>query len=168
MATSTYTPLATTTLGSSVNSYTFSSIPSTYTDLIIVQSAFVANQDQTRIQFNSDTGSNYSNTDLWGSGSAAGSVRSTSQTSMQTAYYAAVDISPAVTTWIYQIMNYSNTTTYKTVLVRANNAASGRGVDASVGLWRSTAAITSVSLNMDSAHQFTSGSTFSLYGIKAA
>ena len=164
----TYEPIATQTLGSSVSSVTFSSIPQTYTDLVIVQSAFVANQMDTRLQFNGDTGSNYSWTVLFGSGSAAGSYRESNKTAIPTGYYSQIDISPATSTFIIQIMNYSNATTNKTVLTRGNNAASGRGVDAIVGLWRSTAAITSVALNVDASHQYTSGSTFTLYGIKAA
>ena len=164
----TYEPIATQTLGSSVSSVTFSSIPQTYTDLVIVQSAFVANQMDTRLQFNGDTATNYSWTVLFGSGSAAGSYRESNKTAIPTGYYSQIDISPATSTFIIQIMNYSNATTNKTVLTRGNNAASGRGVDAIVGLWRSTAAITSVALNVDASHQYTSGSTFTLYGIKAA
>ena len=66
---------------------------------------------------------------------------------------------------IVQIQNYSNTTTYKTGLVRANRA--GGGVDAMAGLWRSTAAINSIVITHDTA-QFAAGSTFSLYGVQAA
>jgi hypothetical protein len=164
----TYEPIATQTLSSSVSSVTFSSIPQTYTDLVIVQSAFVANQMDTRIQFNGDTATNYSWTVLFGSGSAAGSYRESNKTAIPTGYYSQIDISPATSTFIIQIMNYSNATTNKTVLTRGNNAASGRGVDAIVGLWRSTAAITSVALNVDATHQYTSGSTFTLYGVKSA
>jgi hypothetical protein len=63
-------------------------------------------------------------------------------------------------------MNYANTTTYKTVLTRANAAASG--VDASVGLWGSTAAITSITFDLPLVRTISTGSTFTLYGIKAA
>jgi hypothetical protein len=62
-------------------------------------------------------------------------------------------------------MNYSNTTTNKTALIRGNNAA--LFTDATVGVWRSTAAITSITLASDGA-AFDSGSTFNLYGIAAA
>ena len=64
-----------------------------------------------------------------------------------------------------QIMNYSNTTTYKTALSRSNNA--NTGTDAIVGLWRSTAAINSIVV-LISGNQFATGSTFTLYGIKSA
>ena len=70
---------------------------------------------------------------------------------------------------IVNIQNYANSTTYKTTLSRVNNAANGTG--AIVGLWRNTAAITSFTLNMMKAgvaYDFTTGSTFTLYGIKAA
>ena len=63
-------------------------------------------------------------------------------------------------------MNYSNTTTFKTILMRANNAA--LGVDAIVGLWRSTAAINEIKVFPTGGANFETGSTFSLYGIKAA
>lgn len=114
--------------------------------------------DNVLMRFNSDTGSNYSSTTLFGNGSAASSFRSTSATSMQLGGLFTSDGGNA----IYQIMNYSNSTTYKSVLARAN--AAGSGTQARVGLWRSTAAITSVTLLTGSGN-FAVGSTFSLYGI---
>jgi hypothetical protein len=62
-------------------------------------------------------------------------------------------------------MNYANTTTYKTVLSRANNSAAG--TEAIVGLWRSSAAITSMTVLSETGN-IAIGSTFSLYGILAA
>jgi hypothetical protein len=164
---STYEPIATQTLGSATATVTFSSIPSTYTDLVLVTSskkdtATAANE---AIRFNSDTGSNYSYTLLEGTGSAAASGRATNSTSIALDDAALVDTSnfrPA----IVSIQNYSNSTTNKTILSRANNAS--RGVDAIVGLWRNTAAITSVSVILQGGSNFAAGSTFTLYGIKAA
>ena len=67
---------------------------------------------------------------------------------------------------IINIQNYSNTTTYKTILGRANNAVTG--VTETVGLWRSTSAITSMTLLQSyGSDLFKTGSTFTLYGIKA-
>lgn len=68
---------------------------------------------------------------------------------------------------IIQINNYSNSTTYKTAFMRTNTASTYGTVFAIVGLWRSTAAITSITLTPD-AGSFATGSTFSLYGIAAA
>jgi hypothetical protein len=163
---STYEPIATTTLGTATNQVTFSSIPSTYTDLVLVQNgAFNPAGGDVFIQFNTNYTSNYSNTWLTGTGSAASSSREANVTRI------IVDVNAypttGVSTRIIQIMNYSNTTTYKTVLARANNAASG--VDAIVGLWRSTAAISTVEIfAWTGANKFDAGTTITLYGIKAA
>jgi hypothetical protein len=67
---------------------------------------------------------------------------------------------------ILHINNYSNSTTYKTVLARGNAATNL--VEAFVGLWRNTNAITSISIICQNSKNFGSGSTFTLYGIKAA
>lgn len=165
---STYTPIATTTASGSISSITFSSIAGTYTDLVLIVSASLASgAENLRIRFNSDTGTNYSNTVLVGSGSGAGSSRASNQT------YIAADSNGYLTTtnniYIMNIQNYSNATTYKTALVRANNAASGAsGVDAIVGLWRSTSAIDSITILNSGGVNFASSSTFTLFGIKAA
>jgi hypothetical protein len=161
----TYEPIATTTLGSAQSSVTFSSISGTYTDLVLVAAPKLSSgAGNMQCQFNSDTGSNYSMTELGGTGSAAFSSRASNLTSVRLTYYGYVENNNNQNT-IIQIQNYSNATTYKTLLARSNNAANGTG--ATVGLWRSTSAITSVVLSLD-ASTFASGSTFTLYGIKAA
>jgi hypothetical protein len=70
---------------------------------------------------------------------------------------------------IFHLQNYSNSTTYKTVLNRTNYAGSGGWTVASVGLWRDTSAITSIRIAISETQtgNFISGSTFTLYGIKA-
>jgi hypothetical protein len=162
----TYEPIATQTLVSAVNQVTFSSIPSTYTDLILVQNgAFNPAGGDAFIRFNSDTGTNYSITWLTGSGTVASSGRETSQTRM------VIDINAypttGISTRILQINNYANTTTYKTALSRATNGATG--VDAIVGLWRSTAAINTIDLfAWTASFSFAGGTMFTLYGIKSA
>jgi hypothetical protein len=161
---STYTPIATTTLGSSTNSFTFSSIAGTYTDLVVVQSGTTTNGTGIRLRFNGDTGANYSNTILFGTGATAGSVRDSSITSMRMTYEASGQTTDAGVR-IANIQNYSNSTTYKTVLIRSSRASSG--VDAIVGLWRNTAAITSVTV-FGSDFDLASGTTLTLYGIAAA
>ena len=165
----TYEPIATTTLGSAQSSVTFSSISGSYTDLVLVCSAVAASGGPSlRIRFNGDSGSNYSQTNIAGDGSAASSGRETSITSAY-AGYAALNQTAGSTNSIVHIMNYSNTTTFKTLLERSNNAADR--TEASVNLWRNTSAITSIELAAGSAFpgaNLSSGSTFTLYGIKAA
>ena len=162
----TYEPIATQNGTGSASSVTFSSIPSTYTDLIlVVNGATTVSTGNPRLRFNGDTGANYSDTNLYGTGSAAGSYRNTSGTSIQliaTVYFSTTNN----TNLIIQIMNYSNATTYKTTLNRANKASDG--VDAVVGLWRNTAAINSITFFTASGNNISSDSTFTLYGIKAA
>jgi hypothetical protein len=161
----TYEPIATTTLGSAQSSVTFSSIPGTYTDLVVViDSAMTAGSTSNLgMQFNSDTGSNtnYSSTRLLGDGSAASSGRNTS-----TSYGMIGDVDTNKFVSINHIMNYANTTTYKTFLSRTGNA--GAYLGAYVSLWRSTAAITTVVLKQPGGSTFVSGSTFTLYGVLAA
>jgi len=163
----TYEPIATNTLGSAAATVTFSSIPATYTDLVLVISARMSGgggASAIQAQFNSDTGSNYSFTLINGDGSSATSASNSNQT--QAAIGLATDTAGELSTNIVQIMNYSNSTTYKTVLARAGIA--GDRVRAIVSLWRSTSAITSILIINNGAVNFVAGSTFTLYGIKAA
>ena len=157
----TYTPIATTTLGADAASYTFSSIPSTYTDLVVICNVTCASAHTAYAQYNSDTGSNYSSTQLYGTGSgSAASYRVSSQTS------ALAGISDGTSVMKGNIMNYANTNTYKTILHRYSDVTSG-DVEAGVNLWRSTSAINIMTISLGSG-TFISGSKFTLYGILAA
>jgi len=159
---STYTPIATQTLGSATASVTFSSIPQGYTDLVIVCNLAVnGTGNNVLCRYNGDTASNYSTTLMSGNGSSAYSARySNSSNGWLTGYFDGT--ANEFYTKIIQIQNYSNTTTYKTALGRTSSGS--REAMAGVGLWRSTAAITSVTL---AASDFNTGSTFSIYGIAA-
>ena len=111
-----------------------------------------------------DTGSNYSTTILDGNGSSAASARYTNDTvGIRADYYATGGGNKK--TSIFQIQNYANTTTYKTVLVRS--ALPATEVVAGVGLWRSTSAINVIKFTCTAGY-YESGSTFTLYGILAA
>lgn len=160
--TATYDCIATTTLGSAQASVTFSSISQNFTDLVlIVNGTAVSSDDGFNVQVgngSADTGNNYSTTYLYGTGTSAASGRESNTTGLQLGR-----IGSGNSTSIIHIMNYSNTTTYKTGLGRGNNPASL--VITSVGLWRSTSAINVVKVVGSS--NFQTGSTFTLYGIKA-
>ena len=167
---STYEPISTTTLGSTASSVTFSSIPSTYTDLVLVATGTTgASGTTTKTNVGNgsiDTGANYSVTRVAGTGSAAASDRITSETYCYNEWYANWNnTSQAVT--IIHFFNYANTTTYKTFLMRGNNTATG--VDATVGLWRSTSAINTIQFAARNVSTVLNiGTTLTLYGIKAA
>lgn len=161
----TYESIATTTLGSAQPSVTFSSISSSYTDLVIVVQLTTAAPTNMRIRFNGDTTANYSNTTISGDGSTATSVRETGNTAALLDWNA-YPTSTTIATLIINIINYANTTTYKTFINRANNASGG--AEANVGLWRSTSAINEVQVRTSSGGNIAVGSTFTLYGITKA
>lgn len=159
----TYNCIATTTLGSDTASISFTSISGSYTDLVVIGSiGAVQDTSALVIQFNSDTGSNYSWTRVNGDGTSAASARGTNTTYISGFEIGAQSDPNAL---IVHIMNYSNTTTNKTALVRSNY--SGRHTSAVAGLWRSTSAITSI-LVSPSAGNLKANTTLSLYGIAAA
>jgi hypothetical protein len=169
---STYEPIATTTLGSAQTGVTFSSISSVYTDLVMVASVG-ANSDTEvfSCRINGDNGTNYSVTGLWGTGAGSGtSARETSQTQLSLTKGIGVGTANASMVVICNFQNYSNSTTYKTVLTRGSEAsATYPGTELNVGLWRNTNAITSLQFTLaNGTSTFNTGSTFTLYGIKAA
>ena len=111
-------------------------------------------------RLNSDTGSNYSDTRLYGNGSAVGSDRNTSQTSARFG-----TTNTEFGTIILNLQNYSNSNTYKPSVSRAGEV--NWGTVTHVSLWRSTAVVTSVQV-LTGSGTFSIGSTFTLYGILAA
>ena len=165
-ASSTYTPIATTTLGSAAASYTFSSIPSTYTDIVLVASATPSTSAYLGyIVLNGDSGSNYSETLLYGTGSVAGSNRESNRTKGYVGNWTTANATSSPTVYQIHFQNYSNTTTYKTFISRSADA--GTETNAVVNLWRSTAAINSIGFSVNSGN-IAAGSTFTLYGIQSA
>jgi hypothetical protein len=159
---STYTPIATQTVsGGSTTSVSFTSIASTYTDIIAVIQGGASAGCSVLTQFNGDTATNYSSTFIEGDGTSAASGRNTTQANIFSgnAYNSQGNN-------IVQIQNYSNATTYKTALWRGNYA--GNLTQAGVGLWRSTSAINRVDFLLSGGKFWNSGTTFTLYGIAAA
>ena len=169
---STYTPIATTTFASSASSYTFSSIPTTYTDLVLVvvpaQGAPTGSSPLLQVGNGSvDTGTNYSYTSLRGNGTSATSIRDTNLSNIPEPL---TGMSGNLGEYqiIYQLMNYSNTSTYKTILFRLGSLnATYPGTVATVGLWRSTSAINTIKFYV-SGTGMSIGTTLTLYGILAA
>lgn len=159
----TYEPIATSTASGSSGTVTFSGIPATYTDLVLVYNGTPSASAQSTIRFNSDTSTNYSDTYLYGDGSGAYSGRNSTQTLGYCGYLGA---SGANAVLLIHIFNYANSTTYKTYIARASQA--GAELSTRAGLWRKTPeAITSITFATNTGN-FNSGSTFTLYGIKAA
>lgn len=161
----TYEPIATHTTSASAANYTFTSISGAYTDLVIVVNGGSSVTADLYIRFNGDTGSNYSVTRLTLDNTTPVSGKSSSATSMRVTDSGGSSTTLGATNQILNIMNYANTNTYKSVIFRGNRAAGG--LDATVGSWHSTSAITTVLLYPGSG-TFINGTTLTLYGILAA
>ena len=154
------------------SSIDFTSIPSTYTDLVIkysLRSTTAQNFVSFSIRFNSDSGSNYTTRLLYGTGSTAGSDVNTSTSTTQWQYGTG---STATTSTFgngeVYIPNYlsSNAKSLSSDSVSETNATSSiTGLKA--GLWTGTAAITSISL-YDPAGSLVQYSTAYLYGVSNA
>jgi hypothetical protein len=161
----TYEAIKTETLASAQASVTFSSIPSTYTDLVLVCNyATSASTGNALLTFNSDTTALYSETAVVGNGTSATSSRDSAQNSIPISWFGTNSTADRVEL-IYNIQNYANTSTFKTTVGRFN--LSERGTGAIVGLYRSTSAINSLTITNGN-NNFATGATFNLYGIASA
>jgi hypothetical protein len=163
---STYTPIATTTLGSAATSYTFTSVPSTYTDIVLVFSGII--NGNTILLFNSDTGNNYSQTNIYSQASTT--VSSSRESNLSKIYigdFMNYPLQDGQSNFIMNIQNYANTSVYKTGIFHVNNAT-GQKIEESVTLWRSTSAINSIQVLSDVTNGIQSGSQLTIYGIAAA
>lgn len=159
----TYEPIATTTLSSAATGITFSSIPSTYTDLRLIFTGTVASDNIFRLRFNSDSGTNYSETHFYGNGSSIVNGRSTSGSYLELGDFLATN--PNLAT--IDIFSYAGST-YKTLLLKHDSDQNGAGNTwLGVGLWRSTSAINTIYV-YGFTNAFATGTTATLYGIKAA
>jgi hypothetical protein len=160
----TYEPIEAKTLGSDVATVTFSSIPATYTDLVLVMAVKKSTSDggYLALRYNSDTATNYSATFLYGDGTSALSGRVSSEAFGRFGNASTSNFQSS----IVSIQNYANATTFKTSISRSSVV--GNYTLSYCTLWRKTPeVITSITILTDSGNLVT-GSTFTLYGIKAA
>jgi hypothetical protein len=162
MATATFEIINTFTSTGSEAGVTWSSVPSTYTDLYIVINAKTSNANPSNwaVRFNNEsTGTNYG-INMMGGGSSKYADRVT-----QTNYLYA---GTAYQDWGSQyinILNYASTTTFKGMLGRSNNQPN---FELQIcGLWQSTAAVNTVTVTNYNGYALTTGSTINMYGIKA-
>lgn len=168
----TYEPIATTTLGSAASSITFSSIPSTYTDLKVVLFIVGSSADNSDlgVRFNSDTTTKYSWTYFYGNGTSATTAKGSNDNYSWVVPIAFPNLTRNASLRsmaTLDIFSYTGST-YKTVLGNGANDQNGAGfVSNGVGLWRSTSAITTIVLYPSSGN-FASTTIATLYGIKAA
>jgi hypothetical protein len=163
---STYTPIATTTLGSTQASVSFSSF-SGYTDIKLVMNARTSDgSGYFNIYPNNDGSSLYSRTYLYGNGSAAGSGRTSNSTTglQMNCATSSQDVNSYPVS--ADFMSYGSGSVNKTILVRAGSTDVAL-VESWVWLYRNLSAISSIVISANTT-TFTAGSTFTLYGITAA
>lgn len=180
---STYEPIATQTLGSAASSITFSSIPNTYTDLVLVASIRTTvntynNMNFPTLRFNGNSSAVYSVTEMYTRNDSSswrtvsGGNSSPNQNELNLGGAATTNFGSNIfSNYVVNFMNYSNTTTNKTFISRGGTGGDLTNMDGTrlnVGLYRSTSAISSFTWTPTNSANFTVGCTFTLYGIKAA
>lgn len=169
-----YDSLATVTLSASTSSVTFAGIPSGYKHLQIRMLAKTDRAtysiDSAKFQLNGDTGSNYAWHRVLGDGSAAAAYAGSSTAFMQADGLAAQG-SNIFGAMIVDVLDYANTSKYKTARMLGgedeNGTTYGGGVIAlSSSLWQNTAAINSIKIYPGVGSNFLTYSSFALYGVK--
>lgn len=161
----TYEPIATTTVASGQVEVIFTSISQAYTDLVIVVSARESGADGMDMRVGNgsvDTGNNYSFQVTRANGSSVSPFRVANYSAMEVGL-----VNGTYSSMIINLQNYSNTTAYKTYLSRWGNTG-WPYVGAHSGAWRSNSAINTINFKNGSLVNHLAGSTFTLYGIKAA
>jgi hypothetical protein len=168
---STYTLISSNLLASSAASVTFTSIPATYTDLVVRVSArgtTSATSVTTVYRLNGDTTSNYSYRRLSGDGSAASSVGDSNNIFQYIAAGIPAATATANTFGSLEVYIPSYTVSANKPMsvfsVQENNITAAQ-INAIAHLWRNTAAITSIEFALNTG-DFASGTSFYLYGIK--
>lgn len=171
----TFTLIASSTVGAGgAASIDFTSIPSTYTDLVIKISArsdAASESEHIYVTFNGSASAQYSMLRLRGTGSAASSYSEASQTSIN--FFNAVSASTATSNTFSNnelyIPNYAGSTNKSVSFdsVQENNATAANAV-LFAGLWSNTAAINRVTLASSGSNKFVQYSTAYLYGVKNA
>ena len=168
-------PIAYVNLSSPGINITFSNIPQTYQDLMLVAfarntQAVTINGMNLYINTTSQSPNYWSQTTLTGNGSSVASTRGTTTT---IEYGATLDMPGSTSTSgvygsvVYHILNYTNTTTYKTVLGRNANDQNGSGsVQLAAALFSQTAAVTTLQIGAGYGANYSAGTTFALYGVR--
>jgi hypothetical protein len=148
--------------------YTFSSLPQTYDDLVIIHNArgdTAANDTQLDMRFNGDTGSNYNYQQLFANGTATSAVRNNSSSLLRINQFAAASSTANVFTGgVTEVYAYANNVAFKSATGYGGNfdGSNIRSITGA-GQWRNTAAITSVTV-FPGAGAFVAGSVITVYG----
>jgi len=137
--------------------------------LIIVTNQGATASENTGMQFNSDTGSNYSWHRVYGDGSSAASTAGTSVSGIRIERMSAYSSANSIFgVFVCDILDYRDTNKFKTVRNIGGVDANGSGhIALNSGNWRSTSAVTSITLTGIDGGNFKQYSSFALYGVLA-
>ena len=170
-----YESIATVIVGSGgQSSVSFTSIPTTYTHLQIrgiVRKAFSTGTTAFKANFNSDTGMNYTNHQLYGNGSSAGADGNATGTYSNMPFFAIAtqQSDTAYGAFVVDILDYRNSNKYKTIRSFAGYETNSVGfINLASSLWLSTSAITSITLATYASGNIDQYSKFALYGLRSA
>jgi len=170
-----YESIATVIVGSGgQSSVSFTSIPTTYTHLQIrgiVRKAFSSGTTALKANFNSDTGMNYTNHQLYGNGSSAGADGNATGTYSNMPFFAIAtqQSDTAYGAFVVDILDYRNSNKYKTIRSFAGYETNSVGfINLASSLWLSTSAITSITLATYASGNIDQYSKFALYGLRSA
>jgi hypothetical protein len=162
----TYNNIGSYTMPSAAASYTFSNIPQTYTDLILVIKGGVASAAGSLfVRFNGDSGNNYSSTVMSGDGSAM-SYRCINGQSGLVISGDTVGVGTNTLTTTH-FMGYSNQGTYHKLGMSRSDNYNGN-VSSFISKWSNTAAITSIQVYSVNAATIDANVSMNLYGIRKA
>jgi hypothetical protein len=168
----TYTLISSNVLSSSAASVTFSSIPATYTDLVLRFSSRdtgAGTISDVWLRFNSSS-SSYSYTVLYGTGSSAGSFRGSAaaQSLLNYGDGSGATANTFSSGEVY-IPNYAGSANkvHSVIHAQEDNATAAR-INAGANLWSNSSAITELTILPESSRSFVAGSSFYLYGISNA
>lgn len=163
MPTPTYDLVASNVLSTNATSVTFSSISSSYRDLIIVITARqTSGTGQNQLRFNSDSGGNYANVSMEGTGAVAQSAYASTNAWWYINYNNG-DLDSSFTTSIVNIFDYAQSNKQKTGLSRGNSMGSGTSVGANAHRWASNSAINTILIQASGT--YAAGSSFYIYGL---
>jgi hypothetical protein len=174
-----YVAIATVSLSGSQSSISFTSIPQTYKHLqlrVFLKCALTPyGGSNAQMRFNGDTATNYSHTNAGGGYSAGTNTYSAgagNETNIRVFDIIAAQGCPGFAAGIIDIIDYANTSKYKTVKyiggVDLNGSVAGYSGDTCIGVgnWRSTSGVTSIQLLDENSTNFVQYSHAALYGIR--
>lgn len=166
-----YELISTQLISGDTTAVTFSSITSTYQHLqlrAVIRSSNASYTEEALIRFNGDSGTNYNYHHIDANGSTISPFGVADSSSIKIGNLTGTNPGTSVfTPYIIDILDYANTSKYKTLKNLQGRFANYSNVRLTGGAWRSLSALNSITLSLDYGTNIGSGSRISLYGVRA-